>query len=32
MLASMAKRAEPIWRQLELEIAADAALAAPAAA
>src|SRR5688572_7310873 len=32
MLASMAKRAQPIWRQLELEIAADAARAAPAAA
>jgi DNA polymerase-3 subunit epsilon len=32
MLAAMAKRAQPIWRQLELEIAEDAARAAPAAA
>ena len=32
MLAAMAKKAQPIWRQLELEIAADVARAAPAAA
>jgi DNA polymerase-3 subunit epsilon len=32
MLAMMAKRSQPIWRQLELEMAADAARAAPAAA
>jgi len=32
MLAMMAKRAQPIWRDLEREVAADAARLAPAAA